>query len=527
MDQDPLWWQRGPIYQLIVRSYCDTNGDGEGDLAGLISRLDYLDWLGVEAIWLSPIHPSPLRDLGYDVTDYRGVHPCFGSMDAFAQLVEEAHAREIKVIMDWVPNHTSDEHPWFEESRSSRDNPKRDWYRWADPGPDGGPPNNWVSVFGGSMWEWDEKTEQYYLHTFLEEQPDLSWHTPEVRNAMLDVLRFWLDRGVDGFRIDATDLLIKDEQLRDNPPNPDYEEGQPPDNKHHPHYTRDQPQVHDVLAGVSRVVDEYDDRMVAGELYLPTDKVVTYYGEGDAPELHLPLNLDLCWVPWEADRVKDVIEDYLDELSEGEWPTWTASTHDAQRLASRLEGEQVCPAAMLLLTLPGTPTLYYGQEIGMHGTDVPPERRQDPQGRRIGRSRDGARTPMQWNAEEHAGFTTGTPWLPVAEDYEAVNVARQQDDEQSLLALYRRLIHLRRDEPVLISGRYERVDTSQPLVAYVREHAEQRLLVALNLGSDAQTFALPHQHVEGEVLLSTFLDREEHVEAELELRGDEGVILAV
>ena len=468
---------------------------------------------------------TPLRDLGYDVSDYCDVHPYLGSMEDFGRVVQEVHDRKIKVILDWVPNHTSDQHPWFKASRSSRDDPKRDWYLWQDPRPDGSPPNNWISVFGGSMWEFDERTGQYHLHTFLEEQPDLNWHNPEVQEAMLDVLRFWLDRGVDGFRIDATDLLIKDKQLRDNPPNPDYEEGQPPDNKLLDRYTRDQPEVHDVLSRARRIVDEYDDRLLSGELYLPTEQAVTYYGE-DEPELHLPLNLQLCWTSWDADALKDMIESYLSQLPDDGWPTWTASTHDAQRIASRVGPDQARVAAMLLMTLPGTLTLYYGQEIGMRGTHVPRERRQDPQGKRIGRSRDEARTPMQWNAEKHAGFTAGTPWLPVADDYEAINVAAQEEDECSLLGLYRRLIALRREEPVLLSGEYRPARSEPPLLAYMRAEGRRQLLVALNFSSEPQPFDLPSQQPEGEMLLSTFLDRRrDKVGGPIELRSGEGIIL--
>ena len=525
MDRDPTWWQHGLIYQLVIRSFYDSNGDGEGDFPGLLRKLDYLQDLGVEALWLSPVHPSPLRDLGYDVSDYYDVHPYLGAMEDFDLVVQEAHDRKIKVILDWVPNHTSDQHPWFKASRSSRDNPKRDWYLWRDPRPDGSPPNNWVSVFGGSMWEFDEKTEQYYLHTFLEEQPDLNWHNPEVQEAMLDVLRFWLDKGVDGFRVDATDLLIKDEELRDNPPNPDYEEGQPPDNKLIDRYTRDQSEVHDILSRVRRVVDEYDNRLLSGELYLSTEQAVTYYGESE-PELHLPFNLQLCWTAWDADVLRDMIENYLSQLPDDGWPTWTASTHDAQRIASRVGPAQARVAAMLLLTLPGTLTLYYGQEIGMHGTDIPQERRQDPQGKRIGRSRDEARTPMQWNAEEHAGFTSGTPWLPVSDDYQIVNVANQQAEEESLLTLYRRLIRLRKEEGTLSTGSYAPVKAEEDVLAYVRKQNHKRLLVALNFRSEPQSFVLSDQHSEGTVLLSTFPGREQkEVSDRLDLQGDEGVIV--
>ena len=291
------WWQEGIIYQVVVRSFLDTNGDGNGDLSGVINRLDYLQWLGVHAIWLSPIYPSPLGDLGYDLTDYTAVHPDVGTLEDLDHLLEMAHSRGMKILLDWVANHTSDHHPWFQESRSSRDNPKRDWYLWRDPGADGSPPNNWVSIFGGSGWTWDHTTEQYYYHTFLEGQPDLNWRHPEVQKAVFDAMRFWLDRGVDGFRIDATCLLVSDEQFRDNPPNPDFDPStQLPDGALLAEYTRDQPETHAVLRMMRQVVDAYGDRVLLGEIYLPVDKLVTYYGSDEGAELHLPINLNLSWL---------------------------------------------------------------------------------------------------------------------------------------------------------------------------------------------------------------------------------------
>lgn len=311
MHRDLSWWQEGIIYQVVVRSFLDTNGDGNGDLPGVINKLDYLQWLGVRTVWLTPIYPSPLGDLGYDLTDYTAVHPHFDTLEDVDHLLEAAHNRAMKVVLDWVPNHTSDQHPWFQESRMSRDNPKRDWYVWRDPGPEGAPPNNWVSVFGGSAWAWDEATNQYYYHTFLEGQPDLNWRHPEVQQAVFDAMRFWLDRGVDGFRIDATCLLVEDEQWRDNPPNPDFDPNtQLPDGALLAQYTRDQPGTHAVLRMMRQVVDAYDDRMLLGEIYLPVEKLVTYYGSDEGPELHLPINLNLAWLAWEADGLTAAIETY-------------------------------------------------------------------------------------------------------------------------------------------------------------------------------------------------------------------------
>jgi alpha-glucosidase len=498
-----------------------------GDLRGVIDRLEYLQWLGVRAVWLTPIYPSPLADLGYDVRDFQSIEPRFGTMDDFDALIAEAHRRDLKIILDWVPNHTSDEHPWFVESRSNQENPKREWYIWRDPKPDGSPPNNWISVFGGSVWQWDPQTEQFYLHTFLEKQPDLNWRNPDVQSAMLDTLRFWLGRGVDGFRIDALDLLIKDDQFRDNPPNPDYQEGQGPDNRLLPTFTRDQPGIHEIVARIRGVVDEYrNDTMLAGELYLPIEKIMAYYGN-QSPELQLPLNLKLAWTTWNAEEVGRIIRQYEQQVPPQGWPTWTLSTHDCLRLAMRCRGEQIRVAAMLLCTLRGTPTHYYGEEVGMRGVPIPAEQATDPQGRRIGRNRDPERTPMQWSGEQHAGFSSAEPWLPVAEDFQMANVVSQSENATSLLTLYRRLFVLRSKESTLVIGRYEAVECRKPLLAYRRISDDTLFLIVLNLGNDPQIYELD-QSPRGHVTLSTFLDREgEKVLPKLELRGDEGLIISL
>jgi alpha-glucosidase len=294
-----LWWQRGIIYEVYPRSFVDSNGDGVGDLTGLISRLDYLRWLGVDAVWISPLYPSPMKDFGYDVADYTAIHPLFGTLADFDRLIGEAHARDLKVILDFVPNHSSDQHPWFVESWSSRDNPKRNWYIWRDPGAGGGPPNNWLSAFGGSAWEYDPHTEQYYYHAFLREQPDLNWRNPEVVEEMLHVLRFWLERGVDGFRVDVLWHLIEDDQFRDNPPNPGWRDGIDPYQKLIPLYTTDQSEVHGVIARMRRLVDQYNDRVLIGEIYLPVERLVQYYGV-DLGGVHVPFNFQLLLTKWHA-----------------------------------------------------------------------------------------------------------------------------------------------------------------------------------------------------------------------------------
>jgi alpha-glucosidase len=528
MNEPFLWWQRGIIYQIYPRSFMDSNGDGVGDLPGIISKLDYLHWLGIDAIWLSPIFPSPMADFGYDVSDYSDIHPLFGTLADFDHLVAEAHRRSLKVLLDYVPNHTSDQHPWFVASRSARHHPKRDWYLWHDAAPDGGPPNNWRSVFGGSAWEWDATTGQYYYHAYLTQQPDLNWRHPEVQAAMLDVLRFWLERGVDGFRVDALRQLMKDEQLRDNPPNPAYHPDQGPYHALLPVYTTDRPEVHDMIALMRRLVDSYDARLLIGELYLPIERLVTYYGVGGSG-VHLPFNFHLILVSWQARQIEALIRTYEAALPPGGWPNWVLGNHDQHRLATRLGSAQARVAAMLLLTLRGTPTLYYGDELGLHDVVIPAELVHDPWEKNVpglGLGRDPERTPMPWESTPNAGFTSGTPWLPVSPDYPTINVAAQRDDPTSMLTLYRRLIALRRATPALSIGSYLGLEAPGNVLAYIRTHAGQRCLMVLNLGSQPQVWEVRHMTIHGHIELSTHLDRAaETVHGMIALRGDEGVIV--
>jgi alpha-glucosidase len=524
------WWEKGVVYQVYPRSFRDASGDGVGDLAGITGRLDYLGWLGVDAVWISPFYPSPMADFGYDISDYTDVHPLFGTLSDFDDLVERAHGLGIKVLLDYVPNHTSDEHPWFVESRSSRDNPKRDWYVWADPKPDGSPPNNWQSVFGGGAWAWDGETRQYYYHAYLTEQPDLNWRNPEVKEAMLGVLRFWLERGVDGFRVDALRQLVKDERLRDNPPNPDPNVRSPYDALL-PLYSTDRPETHEAIRGMRGVLEEYgDDRLLIGELYVPIDRLVTYYGENNSG-VHLPFNFHLISTPWNARELAGLIETYEAALPPGGWPTWVLGNHDRPRVASRVGDAQARVAAMLLFTLRGTPTLYYGDELGMRDVEIPPEKVQDPFEKNVpgkGLGRDPARTPMQWDAGPNAGFCPPEvePWLPLADDYKTSNVASEREDPASMLELHRRLLALRRAEPALSLGSYEPVESEGDLLTYVREKGDRRFLIALNLGPEPATLKTGGWMAEGKIALSTHLDREdEEVAGALELRGDEGVIV--
>ncbi len=526
--RDELWWRHGIFYQIYPRSFQDSNADGVGDIKGIIDRLPYLQALGVDAIWLSPIFPSPMADFGYDIADYTGVDPLFGTMDDFDVLVKAAHAAGLKVILDLVPNHTSDRHPWFVESRRSRDDARRDWYIWREPAADGGPPNNWMSEFGGSAWQYDAATRQYYYHAFLAQQPDLNWRNPAVRHVIHDVMRFWLRKGVDGFRVDVIWHLIKDREFRDNPPNPNFREGRPPREKILPLHSTDQPEIHDVIAEMRRVIDEFDSRVLIGEIYLPLERLVAYYGR-DLSGAHLPFNFALLSAPWHARAIEKIIFEYEQVLPAGAWPNWVLGNHDRSRVASRVGQDQARIAAMLLLTLRGTPTLYYGDEIGMHQVAIAPDQVRDPFEKNvpgIGVGRDGCRTPMQWNAMPYAGFSTSPPWLPVADDFVHENVVNLEADSRSILSLYKALIDLRKKLPQLMSGAYVPMAAEGNLLLYCRESDARAAMVALNLGAEPVSIASDALRPGGEILLSTLLDRQgEKIQGSLDLRGNEGVII--
>ncbi len=520
------WWMRGIIYQIYPRSFMDANGDGVGDLRGIASKLDYIAWLGIDAIWISPIYPSPMKDFGYDVSDYVAIHPLFGNLDDFDHLLHEAHGRGIKVVLDLVPNHTSNEHEWFIESRSSRDNPKRDWYIWRDAQPDGSPPTNWLAYFGGSAWTWDATTHQYYLHNFLPEQPDLNYRNPAVRAAMLDQVRFWLRRGVDGFRVDVVDRMIKDDlQLRDNPPNPDYVPGVwNPQDRLLRTYSENGDGIHDVIRAFRTAFDEFDNRVMIGEIAYSTDPafIVSFYGDGSQPhgnEIHQPFNFALTMLDWRADVIRAFVDAYDAAIPPYGWGNYVMGNHDRERLATRIGSAQARNAALLLLTLRGTPTIYYGEELGMHDVPIAPEQYQDPQGINIGISRDHERTPMQWEEAPNGGFAPEgvTPWLPLAANFANNNVESQQVDPRSMLSLYRALIALRRSDDDLLFGAYQSIDAPDGVYAYRRgEH----YTIALNFTDQPQTV-----NVSGALVLSTLMDRRETVSGSLALRPHEGVIV--
>lgn len=529
MCENIPWWQSEILYQIYPRSFQDSNGDGVGDLRGIIQRLPYLSELGVDALWLSPVFPSPMEDFGYDISDYTGIDPVFGTLNDFDALVAAAHVRGLKIILDLVPNHTSDQHPWFVESRSSKANPKRDWYIWRDGRGEGAPPNNWLSEFGGSSWEFDERTGQYYYHAFLRSQPDLNWRSPEVRSAIHDVMRFWLRRGVDGFRVDVMWHLIKDHLLRDNPENPDFEPGRQPYERLIPLYSTDRPEVHAVVAELRQVMDEFDDRVLIGEIYLPPEKLVAYYGR-DLAGAHLPFNFALISTPWTAQAIAQLIDGYEKGLPLGAWPNWVLGNHDRQRIASRVGIDQARVAAMLLLTLRGTPTLYYGDEIGMPQVGIPPDRVRDPWEKNLpslGVGRDGCRTPMQWDSTLRGGFSIGEPWLPLDGNFVRNNVTSERQDATSMLSLYRALINLRRTRPELALGSYRLVSVAGDVLAFERAYRGHRLLVALNLGATSAALTDAITNPRGRVLLSTYLDRHKQAtDGPFELRGAEGIIIA-
>jgi alpha-glucosidase len=518
--QDSQWWKHAVVYEIYPRSFQDSNGDGIGDLNGIRARLDYLADLGVDAIWISPIYPSPMADFGYDVADYCGIDAIFGTMDDFDRLLEEVHRRGLRMILDFVPNHTSDRHPWFLESRSSRDNPKRDWYIWRDQ------PNNWLSHFGGSAWEHDERTGQFYLHEFLKEQPDLNWRNPAVKAAMFETLRFWLRKGVDGFRVDVMWLMIKDDQFRDDPPNPGYKQGQPSKERLLPLYDADRPEIHGLVAEMRGVLEEFGDRVLIGEIYLPIHQLMMYYGR-DLREANLPFNFQLLQCAWNAQEIARTVEAYYAALPEGAWPNWVLGNHDQPRIASRVGTAQARNAAMLLLTLPGTLTIYYGEELGMLNVPIAAEKMQDPAGKNepgIGAGRDPERTPMPWDGSPLGGFTTNSPWLPLGDDHATVNVESLRNDAHSIYSLYGRLIRLRREYPVLVSGKLEATETEGNVLRFARTGDGSRVLVAMNMASEAAEIRIP----DAVVVACTGMDREgEVVGGVVQLRGGEGLVLRV
>jgi alpha-glucosidase len=518
------WWQSGLIYQIYPLSFQDSDGNGLGDLPGIISRVDYLSWLGVKAVWISPMYPSPMIDLGYDVSDFCDVDPRFGSLADLDDLTSKLHERGIKLILDFVANHTSASHPWFVESRSSRSNAKRDWYIWVDPAHDGGVPNNWLSRFGGSGWEFDATTVQYYYHSFFKEQPDLNWRNPAVRAAMTDVLRFWLSRGIDGFRIDSAGVLIEDALLRDDPPNPKFRENSPPAERFKRVYTDSQPETLDCLAELREVEEEFPDRVLLGEVDIAGDRLADFYGR-KTPCLNLPLNYGLRKANWsDPATLVQIVEDYLGRVPVSEWPCWATGCHDMSRFATRAGKSHVRLAAVLLVTLPGTTILYAGDEIGANDVmDSTQQPRDELERRNPGYdlNRDPHRSPMCWDSAANAGFTSGRPWLPL--EPSCLSVETEQRDERSLLHLYRSLFALRNMEPAIQCGAYATLSADARTLVFGRYLGEQAIVVSLNF---SESFVHSVSPREGVIMLSTHLDRVgEPTPGMTALRPYEGVVI--
>jgi alpha-glucosidase len=516
--QDLSLWKHAVVYQVYPRSFQDSNGDGIGDLNGIRNRLDYLVELGIDAIWISPIYPSPMADFGYDVADYCGIDPIFGTMQDFDRLLEDAHRLGLRLILDFVPNHTSDQHPWFLESRSSRDNPKRGWYIWRDQ------PNNWQSHFGGSAWEFDGKSRQYYLHEFLKEQPDLNWRNPAVKAAMFDALRFWLRKGVDGFRVDVMWLMIKDDQFRDNPPNPAYTAGQGSRAQYLPIYDADRPEIHPLVGEMRGVLEEFRDRVLIGEIYLPIPRLMSYYGQ-ELRGANLPFNFQLLQCAWTPDELARAVRDYMSALPAGAWPNWVLGNHDKTRIASRLGQPKARAAALLLFSLPGSLTIYNGEELGVQDVLIPAEQVQDPAEKRqpgIGMGRDPERTPIPWDSSPHCGFTSGTPWLPIGDFNRALNVKSSKMDSTSMLALYQKLLRLRHQQPVLVSGSLTEMSAADGVLQFLRSDARNRFRICLNLADGLRE--IPCE--EGVVIASTNPGREgQAVPRSVTLDPAEGLII--
>jgi alpha-glucosidase len=497
------WWKTAVLYQIYPRSFADANDDGVGDIGGILEHLDHLEWLGVDGIWLSPITVSPNADWGYDVADFCAVAPDLGTMAEFDVLVTEAARRRIRVLLDLVPNHTSEQHPWFVAARSSRRSPWRDWYVWADGRPDGGPPNNWVSSFGGPAWTWDEDSGQYYLHNHLSEQPDLNWWNPEVRQAFDEILRFWFDRGVAGFRIDVCNIIIKDALLRDNPPATEDDDFEAQLFGQRPVYNGNRPEVHEVIAHWRRLSDSVDPpRILIGETPVTVEALAPYYGDG-ADELHLAFNFPFITAPFDADALRSVVEETEAGLPPGAWPAWTGSNHDMSRFSSRWADDdprKIRAALVMLLSLRGTPVLYQGDEIGLGDRPVAHEEMRDPLGVRYWPAyagRDAMRTPLPWRRGPGGGFTApGTvPWLPLGEIGEA-NVEDQRSDPSSVLHLARDLIALRRRTPDLQRGAYATIPS--PPRSWVWRRGDG-VVVAVNLSDDEATL----DAFAGDVLIGT------------------------
>ncbi len=504
------WWRGGVIYQIYPRSYQDTNADGIGDLRGITQRLGYIVKLGVDAIWISPFFKSPMKDFGYDVSDYCDVDSMFGTLDDFKEMLAKAHSLGIKVMIDLVLSHTSEQHPWFIESRASRDNPKADWFVWADAKDDGSPPNNWLSMFGGSAWQWDTHRCQYYLHNFLTNQPDLNFHNLEVQKALLDTVKFWLDLGVDGYRLDTANFYFHDRHLRNNPGRgaPDPAKPDPAVNPYNPYawqhhiYDKSQPENLIFLQNLRSLLDQYPHTTMVGEIGDDDGlaRMAEYTSGGD--KLHMAYSFDLFGQAHDAPHLHALFTRMITIVGDG-WPCWALSNHDVVRVATRWGGAQPDPrllrmASAMLLSLRGTVCLYQGDELGLTEAELAFEDLQDPYGITMWpefKGRDGCRTPMVWDDKEHAGFSTTKPWLPVPDEHSPLNVAAQENNAQSLLHFHTQLLHWRKNQPALIGGEQHMLPLHEQVLAFERQHYEQNLICVFNCSDQPAQWTLPN-HVQ-------------------------------
>jgi len=500
---DSSWWRGAVIYQIYPRSFLDTNGDGVGDLPGIIDKLDYVAGLGVDAIWISPFFKSPMADFGYDIADYREVDPLFGTMADFERLLAKAHGLGLKVMIDQVLSHTSIAHEWFHESRESRANPKADWYVWADARADGTPPNNWLSIFGGVAWRWEPRRHQYYLHNFLAAQPDLNFHNPAVRAATLANVRFWLDKGVDAFRLDAINFCFHDARLRDNPPKPEDQRvgrGFSPDNPYafqYHYYNNTQPENLAFLEDLRGLADGYAGVALLGEIS-SEDSLATMAEYTRDKRLHMGYSFELLSSDFSAAYIRATVEALEAKIGEG-WPCWAISNHDVERVLTRWGNGSASPDLAKLLTamvcsLRGTACIYQGEELGLTEAEVPYSQLRDPYGIAFWpnfKGRDGCRTPMPWDGGDHASFSTAQPWLPVPAEHHPLSVTRQNHDPESTLSGFRAFLHWRKSQPALRSGDIRFVDAPEPVLAFTRSHSAQTLLVVLNLGTHAVDMPVP------------------------------------
>ncbi|WP_413493601.1 alpha-glucosidase family protein [Shewanella baltica] len=492
------WWRGAVIYQIYPRSLLDTNGDGVGDLRGIITKLNYIASLNVDAIWISPFFKSPMADFGYDISDYREVDPLFGTMHDFDELIEKAHGLGIKVIIDQVLSHTSDQHAWFVESRESRTNPKADWYVWADPKEDGTAPNNWLAIFGGCAWEWEPRRQQYYLHNFLRSQPDINFHNPDVRQAVLDNVEFWLKKGVDGFRLDAITFCYHDEQLRDNPAKPKdkrqgrgFSEDNPYAYQYH-YYNNDRPQTIAFIEDLRKLINRYPGAVTLGEVSAEDSlAVMAAYTKGE-DRLHMAYSFELLTDDYSAAYIRQTVEALEASIGDG-WPCWAIGNHDVQRVASRWgQGKQnsdmVKMLNAMLSSLRGSVCSYQGEELGLTEAPIEYHELQDPFGKTFWpmfKGRDGCRTPMPWQqGADFSGFSEVSPWLPIAPAHQALAVDVQESDADSMLNGYRRFLAWRKLYPVLVEGDIQFVDTNEPILAFIRTLGELKIFVGFNLGDN-------------------------------------------